>query len=136
MDIPKQTKEVMSNAICNFAKELDKKELEVQLLIKCDDDLTPSYQLLANNKKVKDILFNEILNVKIDFLGRETIVSPFITNTLRKLQKEENCRPDEMNILIYKKENVDDVLLYFFVNTKPIKPISFEFIFAELSLIN
>tara|TARA_Y100001972_G_C7520466_1_gene262565 strand:- start:73 stop:483 length:411 start_codon:yes stop_codon:yes gene_type:complete len=136
MDIEKQTKQTMSDAINNFALEYEKEIKNVQLMIKCDDEFTPKYELLINNKKEKDITFNEVLNVKIDFLGREMIVAPFITNTLKKLRKETNCSPNEMNILIYKKDDTEKVYLYFFVETKPIKPISFDFIFEELSLLN
>ena len=136
MDIEKQTKQTMSDAINNFAKDNEKEIKDVQLMIKCDDDLLPNYHLLIDNKKVKEITFNEVLNVKIDFLGREMIVTPFITNTLKKLRKETNCSPNEMNILIYKKDETENVYLYFFVDTKPIKPIGFDFIFEELSLLN
>ena len=136
MDIEKQTKQTMSDAINNFALEFQKEIKNVQLMIKCSDVEIPVYELLINNKKEKDITFNEILNVKIDFLGREMIVAPFIMNTLKKLRKEENCRLDEMNILIYKQDDSEKVYMYFFVGTKPIKPITFDFVFEELSLLN
>ena len=82
MDIEKQTKKVMLNAISNFSKEFEVTELETQLMIRAtDNDCTPKYQVLVNNKFKKDVTFNEILNVKLDFLGRELIVSPFIASS-------------------------------------------------------
>ena len=134
MSIVNQTKKTMSTCISNFAKEYDKNNLEVQLLIKSDYEFIPSYYLLINNKNEKQITFNEILNVKIDFLGREMRGKPFISNTLRKLSKEQNCSPSEMNILIYNRNKKEDVSLYFFIDTKPIKAISFDYIFEELSM--
>ena len=103
MDIEKQTKEVMLSAIKNYSKEYDVSEMEAQLMIKAgDDDCNPLYQVLINNRVKKDVTFNEILNVKIDFLGRETIVAPFIASGLRKLKREHGCKSEELNILIIK----------------------------------
>lgn len=136
MDIEKQTKKIMSSAIDRYAKEYQKELKDVQLMIKCDNEATPYYQLLIDNKFEKDITFNEVLDVKVDFLGREHIVAPFISKSLRKLQKETDCKVEEINILIYKKVSTETLSLYFFINTKPIKPITFEFIFEELAVLN
>lgn len=135
MDIEKQTKKVMLNAISNFSKEFEVTELETQLMIRAtDNDCTPKYQVLVNNKFKKDVTFNEILNVKLDFLGRELIVSPFIASSLRKLRNEHNCSVEDMSILIY-KQNSDPTqpFLYFFEGTKAIKPITFKYIFGDMN---
>jgi len=135
MDIEKQTKKVMLNAISNFSKEFEVTELETQLMIRAtDNDCTPKYQVLVNNKFKKDVTFNEILNVKLDFLGRELIVSPFIASSLRKLRNEHNCSVEDMSILIY-KQNSDPTqpFLYFFEGTKAIKPIDFKYIFGDMN---
>jgi len=135
MDIEKQTKDVMLNAISNFSKEYEVSDLETQLMIRAtDSDCTPKYQVLVNNKFKKDVTFNEILNVKLDFLGREHIVSPFIASSLRKLRNEHNCEVEEMSILIYKRDS--DPLkpyLYFFEGTKAVKPIDFKYIFGDMN---
>ena len=77
--------------------------------------------------------FNELLNVKIDFLGREFLATPFIANTLKRLARENECKPDEVNILAYTTdEEADDVSLYCFNGTKPVMEISMDYLFAEL----
>ena len=135
MDIEKQTKDVMLNAISNFSKEYEVSELETQLMIRAtDSDCTPKYQVLVNNKFKKDVTFNEILNVKLDFLGREHIVSPFIARSLRKLRNEHKCEVDKMSILIYKKPSDETKpFLCFFEGTKAIKPIDFKYIFGDMN---
>ena len=135
MDIEKQTKDVMLNAISNFSKEYEVSELETQLMIRAtDSDCTPKYQVLVNNKFKKDVTFNEILNVKLDFLGREHIVSPFIASSLRKLRNEHKCEVEEMSILIYKRPSDENKpFLYFFEGTKAIKPIDFKYIFGDMN---
>ena len=61
MDIEKQTKDVMLNAISNFSKEYEVSDLETQLMIRANDsDCTPKYQVLVNNKFKKDVTFNLI----------------------------------------------------------------------------
>jgi len=133
MDLEKQTKDVLLNAIKNYANEYSVELKDAQLMIKADDDnCTPKYQVLVHNKVKKDVTFNEILNVKIDFLGREMMVSPFISSSLRKLRREHKCSFEDINVLIYKKDNTNYPNMYFFEGTKPIKPLTFEYIFGDM----
>jgi hypothetical protein len=134
MDIQKQTKEIMLSAISNFAKEYEVNELETQLMIRSrDNEGTPFYLVLVNNKVKKEVGFNEILNVKVDFLGREVIATPFIKSSIRKLQRLQNCKMEDINILVYKrKEDETKPYLYFFEAQKPIKELGFEYLFEDL----
>lgn len=133
MDIQKSTQDIMLNAITNFSNEFGVSETETQLMIKAsDENCTPKYQLLKNNKVVRDVTFNEILNVKLDFLGREIIASPFIASALRKLRNEYQCEYQEMSVLIYKqKAEQTSPNMYFFNGVKPIKPITMKDIFGD-----
>ena len=135
MDIEKQTKDVMLNAITKYAKEYEVTEMETQLMIRpTDSDCTPKYQVLINNKFKKDVTFNEILNVKLDFLSREQIVSPFIASSLRKLRNEHKCEVEDMSILIYKRPSDESKpYLYFFEGTNAIQPITFQYIFGDMN---
>ena len=82
MNVEKQTQTILSKAIERYAKENEVSNERVQLLIYTDNpDLEPKYKVLLDNKPLKEVSFNEILNVKLDFLGREFIATPFITNT-------------------------------------------------------
>lgn len=136
MDIQKSTKKIMLDAISNFSKEFNVDSTKTQLMIKAgDDNCNPKYQVLLNNKVVRDITFNEILNVKLDFLGRELIASPFIAGSLRKLRNEQECKWEDINVLIYKqKEEQDSPNMYFFEGSKPIKPITMDYIFGDLDI--
>tara|TARA_R110000803_G_scaffold110211_1_gene178595 strand:- start:550 stop:972 length:423 start_codon:yes stop_codon:yes gene_type:complete len=134
MDIKKSTINVMLDAIKRYAKEYETNETNAQIMIKAiDSNCSPSYLLLINNKIVKQITFNEILNVKIDFLGREFMASPIIASALRRLKNQNEIEDyKNINVLVYKaKEDTKIPNLYFFNNTKPIKPISLDYIFGE-----
>ena len=134
MDIQKITEDIMIKGINNFSKEYNVDTIKTQLMIKAlDENCTPKYELLINNKFEKAITFNQILNVKLDFLGREIISTPFITSCLRRLRREHNCDYNEVSVLIYKeKEDNTNPSLYFFQGTKPIKKIGMDYIFSDL----
>lgn len=135
MDIQKTTSEIMLKAIKNFSKEYGVAETQTQLMIKASDEqCTPTYRVLVDNKVKKDVTFNQILNVKLDFLGRELIATPFISSSLRKLRREQGCGYEDVSVLIYKQKEEQEVPnLYFFEGIKPIKPITFDYLFGDMN---
>ena len=82
--------------------------------------------------ELKKVSFNEILNVKLDFLGREILATPFITNTIKRLMRESNCEFKEVNVLAYLTDVAEDVKLFFFVGTKANKSLGFDYLFNEI----
>jgi len=135
MDIQKTTSEIMLKAIKNFAKEFEVAETETQLMIQSSDEqCSPTYKVLVNNKVKREVTFNQILNVKLDFLGREIISTPFISSSLRKLRREQECGWEDVSVLIYiQKEEQEVPNLYFFEGIKPIKPITFDYLFGDMN---
>jgi hypothetical protein len=135
MDLTTQTRNIMAKAIKNFADEGKVDNTEIQILISTDDEenCTPKYQVLKKNKPFKEITFNDILNVKVDFLGREMIASPFIANTIKRLAKEQECVNLDINVLIYTHDSkAEDILLYVFKKTEPLKKLTFEYLFEGM----
>ena len=130
MSIEKQTKDILRNAIKNFALENEVGNKQSQILIFTEDieECIPRYKVLKDNKAIKEVSFNELLNVKIDFLGREMIATPFMAKTIRRLSMEQNITPDQVKVLIWSKGE-SDVSIYFFANKEPIKEITFDYIF-------
>jgi len=134
MSLETQTKKIMSSAIKRYSEEEKVETNKIQLLISTDNpDCEPQYQVLIHNKPLKKVSFNEILNVKLDFLGRELIATPFITSSLKKMIRENNCSYEEANVLIYATDKeAEDIKLYFFVNTTAAKSMTFKDIFADI----
>jgi hypothetical protein len=135
MDIQKTTSDIMLKAIKNFAKEFEVAETKTQLMIQSSDEqCTPTYKVLVDNKVKREVTFNQILNVKLDFLGREIISTPFISSSLRKLRREQGCGWEDVSVLIYiQKEEQEVPNLYFFEGIKPIKPITFDYLFGDMN---
>jgi hypothetical protein len=133
MDLQQQTKNIMLNAIKKFAETDNLKQNQVQFIIATEDNksCTPKYLYMKKHIPDRVVSFNEILGVKIDFLGREMIASPFMAKTIRRLSMEQNISPDQVKVLIWSKGE-SDVSLYFFANKKPIKELTFDYIFEGI----
>ena len=67
MNIEKQAKDVMLNAITNYAKEYGVTDLDIQLMIKAgDEECTPIYQVLLNNKVKKQVFEKTSINLELE----------------------------------------------------------------------
>lgn len=133
MSIVTQTKTMMRNAIMRYANENETANSKSQILICSEDaECIPSYKILADYKPQKSVTFSDLLNVKIDFLGREIIATLFIKNCIKRLTRENDCSPHDINVVIYgKDDDLKDINVYLFVKNKPIKPLTFDYIFGE-----
>ena len=133
MSIITQTKSVMCNAIRRYASENNTPTTDSQILIYSDNpECTPSYKVCKDHKPVREVSFNDLLNVKVDFLGRELIATPFIKNCIKRITKENSCAFDKVNVLVYSKdEEGEDIKLWLFIGTEPKKELTFDYIFGE-----
>ena len=67
MSIESQTKKIMKDAIERYASENEVTKERIQLLIFTDNpDLVPRYKVLKDNKELKQVTFNEILNTVLN----------------------------------------------------------------------
>jgi len=137
MSIEKQTKKIMQNAILNFAKKNKVENKNIQVLIyPSNSDLEPKYKVCKNWKPFMDASFNELLNIKIDFLGREFIAGSFIRNYFNKIMRDNNCSNyQDIHVIAYSSSNEVnecDITLYLFLKMKAIKEISFNDLFADI----
>lgn len=133
MSVIQQVKNVMSGAILRFSDEFQNSPKSVQLLIYSEDlEGNPSYKVLNQYKPIKKITFNEILGVKIDFLMREAIATPFLKNAIVRLSKEIGATTKDVNIMIQSAdEKAENLLLHLYNDKKFVKQISFAHIFGE-----
>jgi hypothetical protein len=132
MDFTKQTKKIMTNAIKRYSLENEKGNKQTQLMINSEEDFSPTFKVLIDNKPVKDVSFKEIINVKLDLLNKEAIATQFITMCLQRICRENECNYNEVNILIYSPDELcEEIMMYLFIGTKPVKEITFNYLFME-----
>ncbi len=122
-------KKTAAKAIERYAKELGKEQKDVQLLFGIKEDGSNLYKLLNEYKSLKEITFNNILGVKIDFSGRSMIVPGYIREILTTLaQQNEIAILSSANVIVYKEK--EEVKLYLYKDTKPVKLIDLEELFG------
>jgi hypothetical protein len=136
MSIIKQTKKIMQNAILNFAEKNKVENKDSQVLIyPSNADLEPKYMVCTKWKPLNEVSFNELLNVKVDFLGREFIAGSFIRNTFNRIIKEQKCKDfKDVNVIVYSASNnvkETDIKIHLFVGMKPIKEVTFDYLLGE-----
>jgi len=127
-----QTKKIMTKAIDRYAEVYGVDKSNVQLMIRPkNNEFAPTYDICKEYRKVEEVTFSQILNIKLDFLGREMIATPFIKNSLVRMSKETQTNWKDINVIIYYNNTKDDILMYLFTNKQPNKPITFEYLFGE-----
>lgn len=118
--------EIVYKACERFGKEEGVEAKEMQVLFKLDDEGEVEYSILKKYNPIKDVTFNQILNVKIDFRMYGQIVPPFIQNTIvTYAEKLEKNSTDLMVMCIVTGEN-KIVLFLYDNNKKPIEQIILE----------
>ena len=127
-----QTKKIMTKAIDRYAEVYGVDKSNVQLMIRPkNNEFAPTYDVCKEYRKVEEVTFAQILNVRLDFLGREMIATPFIKNSLVRMSKETQSNWKDINVIIYYNNTKDDILMYLFTNKSPNKAITFEYLFGE-----
>jgi len=138
MSIVKQTKKIMQKAIVNFAEKNGVENKDSQVLIyPSGSDLEPKYKVCTHWKPTSEVSFNELLNVKVDFLGREFIAGNFIKNTFNRIIREEKCKDyKDVNVIVFSSSNdvkETDIKLHLFLNMKPVREITFDYLFGDMN---
>jgi hypothetical protein len=127
-----ETQKIMKNALINFSKKGGIKPTENQLMICGGEDGTPYYLYLVNYKTQKEVTFNEILGVKFDFKQREGLATPFMRKSINRLAEEEGMKPQDVKILVFSKEDkCKEIFLMAYKEGKPLKQVTFEWLFEE-----
>jgi hypothetical protein len=119
--------EIIYKACERYGKEEGLDGNKMQVLFSLDDEGEVKYSLLKEYRPFKDVTFNQILNVKIDFKGYSMIVPPFIKDTINKYSEKLSTTPQNLFVMcVVKRENEIGLFLY---NEK--KPVE-EIVLAEL----
>lgn len=95
--IQKMLKDFVRKAIIRYAKEHNANVRNV-LLNAYFGNNEICYALWVNNKPVKKLTFNEIMDIKFDFLNREAIFTPSFMNGLLLTAQEYTIDTDRINL--------------------------------------
>jgi hypothetical protein len=122
-----KVKNNLKNGIDRFAKEAGLAESEVQLLIQIEieeENGEVVYYLMHNYKKIRKVLFKEIINVKIDILGQGIIVSNFIGRYMMTIAEEGDKDITGVSVMICKRDG--ELRLYEYYEQQYIKELNLD----------
>jgi hypothetical protein len=119
--------EIIYKACERYSKEEGLDGNKMQVLFSLDDEGEVKYSLLKEYRPFKEVTFNQILNVKIDFRGYSMIVPPFIKDTINKYSEKLTTSAQNLFVMcVIKREN--EIALFLYNDKKPVE----EIILAEI----
>ena len=118
--------EIVLKACERFGKEEGVEAKEMQVLFKLDDEGEVTYSILKKYNPIKDVTFNQILNVKIDFRMYGQIVPPFIQNTIITYGENFEIHPTDLMVMCIVTGENKIVLFLYNKDKKPIEQIILE----------
>lgn len=119
--------EIVYRACERYGKEEGVEANKMQVLFSLDDEGEVKYSILKEYRPFKEVTFNQILNVKIDFRGYSMIVPPFIRDTINNCSEELKTDATKLFVMcLVKKE--EDIGIYLYNEKEPVK----EIVLAEL----
>lgn len=119
----------MRDALVNFAKKMNvsPESVSIRIYTEDQDKGMPSYFLMQNLKPVREVTFSEILDVKIDFLNREAIATPFLAKALQRLSLVEGMSLLDISVFVmYNPNDKETPLLYMYNKMQGVRYLSFE----------
>jgi hypothetical protein len=105
--------EIVYRACERYAKEENVETAAIQVLFSIDEDGEVKYEIAKSYKPIRQVTFNEILNVRIDFRGYGMLVPQFIGQTINGFAEEMKTRPQELFVMAVPK-TVKDVSLFLY----------------------
>jgi hypothetical protein len=131
--IENETKRIILDFCKRYSKEKKMDLTDVQLILGLNEEGN-AYKVCENQKPIKELTFNEILGVKIDFTGYGTIAPPFILKAIVRMSEENGSDLTESCVMCFPTINDNgkpDLLLAFYEGYKYIKQISISDLFNE-----
>jgi hypothetical protein len=114
--------EIIYKACERYGKEEGLDRNKMQVLFSLDDEGEVKYSLLKEYRPFKEVTFNQILNVKIDFRGYSMIVPPFIKDTINKYSEKLTTSAQNLFVMcVIKREN--EIALFLYNDKKPVEEI-------------
>jgi hypothetical protein len=114
--------EIIYRACERYGKLEGVEASKMQVLFSLDDEGEVKYSLLKEYRPYKEVTFNEILNVKIDFRGYSLIVPPFIKDTINNCSEELQASVKNLFVMCLVKRDMD-VGIYLYNEKEPVKEI-------------
>ena len=116
---------IVSDSCERFGKECGVGGEQMQVLFRLNEEADVVYSVLKEYRPYKEVSFNEILNVKIDFRGYSLIVPPYIQKTLIQYSESMEVYYTELSVMCVLNE-LKKVILCLYKGKDFVKEINLE----------
>jgi hypothetical protein len=99
--IVSQFSEIIKKAIKRYSISYGATPQNVQISFSLDADGEVIYRVYNNYKKIEDVTFLNILDVRIDFKGYSFIAPPFIQKTIVRFANELGVKIQNVFVMLY-----------------------------------
>jgi hypothetical protein len=99
--IVSQFGEISKKAIKRYSSSYGTTPENVQISFSLDADGEVIYRVYNNYKKIEDVTFLNILDVRIDFKGYSFIAPPFIQKTIVRFANELGVKIQNVFVMLY-----------------------------------
>ena len=125
MNIEKAVKDTMRNALSRLSNEFQTHVLKLRVKISKDGgDL--KIEVLKGTDKIGDTTLKKMLNLGLDILGKENMVSNSMSQSISKLSGSDGIPIDEINVRIFtRNQNTVEPDFYLYNRGRPIRPLKF-----------
>lgn len=118
----------VKKAIIRYAGVYEKDPTDVQLYLGLKSPDQNLYKVLVGYKPQKELSFNDIRGVKIDFSGKSLLVPGFIRDVIKSLEAQNSIPACKGSVIIYLKD--DAVLLHLYNGQTPVQPVDLNALFG------
>lgn len=131
--IQSETKKIMYKCCEKYAAQKGLNVDNVQLILGMNEEGN-TYTLCENYVRKEEYDINQVLGVKIDFLGYSKLAPPFILKSLLRFSETYSVNPIEIYVMCVPTKNEkgkNDISLFIYNGNKYVETISFADLFRE-----
>lgn len=131
----KATRPAIKRYAMAFGTSQDKVQISMYLKQVDPENWISAYNILESYKpRLKDVEFEKIVNYKIDIFNVSQMVPAFITKTLNAFSESEDIAKDKISAMVFL--NDDEVLIWLYDGTQPLKELKEADIFSAESMVD
>jgi len=108
-----KTQEIMKTGIAKYSKSLERKEEDIQIQVKADQNSKGViYQICDKWNPKIEVSFKDIMDIKTDLLRFEFLSTPFMRKSVDLYVKHYESISSDISLFIFKKDNTIGVAVY------------------------
>lgn len=117
----------MRTGINKYSKVFQTDANSTQILIKTNETEEVSYTMCNDWQPTLEVLFKDIMDVKVDLLGFEGLASPFLAKSVVMYAHKYESPISNINLFIFEKDKKMGIAVYKNIDFKEAIPLEKQF---------